>query len=220
MTIGCTATAFTPLSGAKPARKPGVICNWLKNKKVSMFQKIIIAIALIGSGQALSQPTSPQYLQLKDRLDRPGDGYCLDVVGSGKHIRLDMPLTAHNCKGPQVYADEVVQFRSDQSLYFPAYDGCVTAMGLNDKALPGNALMLKACGVAQPFLNARKFQRFEFNAQGQVMLVGSHLCLTAGGESHTTYSLEHKWRSLFLLTCAEAELTHSVWNLVPAGYNR
>ncbi len=185
-----------------------------------MFQKMIIAIVLIGSGQALSQPTSPQYLQLKDRLDRPSDGYCLDVVGSGKHIRLDMPLTAHNCKGPQVYEDEVVQYRSDTSLYFPAYDGCVTAMGINDKALSGNALMLKACGVEQPFLNAKKFQQFEFNHKGQVKLVGSHLCIAAGAESHTTYSLEHRWRSLFILPCADAELTHSVWKLVSAGQSR
>ncbi len=185
-----------------------------------MFHKMIIAIALFGSAQALSQPTSPQYLQLKDRLDRPSDGYCLDVVGSGKHIRLDMPLTAHNCKGPQVYADEVVQHRSDQSLYFPAYDGCVTAMGINDKALSGSALMLKPCGVEQPFLNAKKFQKFEFNTKGQVKLVGSQLCLVSGAESHTTYSLAHRWRSLFLLPCAEAKIEHSVWSLVPAGYNK
>jgi hypothetical protein len=164
-----------------------------------MFQKLIVAILLIGSVQALSQPELKQYLQLKDRLDRPSDGYCLDVVGSGKHIRLDMPLTAHNCKGPQIYADEVVQYRSNQSLYFPAYDGCVTVMGLNDKALAGNALMLKACGVEQPFLNAKHFQRFEFNSKGQIQFIGSHLCIVAGTESHTTYSPEHRWRSLLML---------------------
>ena len=182
-----------------------------------MFQKLIVAILLVGSGQALSQPEPKQYLQLKDRLDRPSDGYCLDVVGSGKHIRLDMPLTAHNCKGPQIYSDEVFQYRSNQSLYAPAYDGCVTVMGLNDKALAGNALMLKACGVEQPFLNAKNFQKFEFNSKGQIQLIGSHLCIAAGAESHTTYSPEHRWRSLLMLSCAEADLTHSVWQLVPAG---
>jgi hypothetical protein len=128
-----------------------------------------------------------------------------------------MPLTAHNCKGPQIYADEVVQYRSNQSLYFPAYDGCVTVMGLNDKALAGNALMLKACGVEQPFLNAKHFQRFEFNSKGQIQFIGSHLCIVAGTESHTTYSPEHRWRSLLMLPCTEADLAHSVWQLVPAG---
>lgn len=185
-----------------------------------MLKIIILAGALFVSGHALSQPATPHYLQLKNRLDRPFDGYCLDVVGSGRHIRLDMPLTAHNCKGPQAYADEVVQYRPDQSLYFPAYDGCVTAMGLNDKALPGSALMLKACGVDLPFLNATEFQRFDFNAQGQLQLVGSQLCVTAGEDSHTTYSPDHKWRSLFLQTCSESDLAYSVWNLVPAGYSR
>jgi len=189
-----------------------------------MFQKFVSIISLVASVQVLSQPislqSSPQYLQLKDRLDRPNDGYCLDVVGSGKHIRLDMPLTAHNCKGPQVYADEVVRYRKDQSLYFPAYDVCVTAMGVNDKALSGNALMLKSCGVEQPFLNAKRFQKFEFNSKGQLKLVGSELCIVAGSDSHTTYSLAHRWRSLFLLTCEEVKLKHSVWNFVSAGYSR
>lgn len=183
-----------------------------------MWQKMIIALCLLGSGQAFSQPEAREYLQLKDRLDRPDDGYCLDVVGSGRHIRLDMPLTAHNCKGPQAYADEVVQYRSDQSLYFPAYEGCVTVMGLNDKALAGNALMLKACGAEQPFLNAKNFQQFEFNSQEQLQLKGSHLCIAAGTESHTTYSPDHRWRSLLMLPCEEADLARSVWQLVPAGY--
>ena len=158
-----------------------------------------------------------QYLQLTDRLDRPGDGYCIDVVGSGRHIRLDMPLTAHNCKGPQVYADEVVQYRSDNTLYFPAYEGCVTVMGVNDKALSGTALMLKPCGVEQAFLNAERFQKFEFNSKKQLQLTDSELCLTAGPDSHTTYSLQHRWRSLYMAACDEAELSRSVWQMVPAG---
>lgn len=170
------------------------------------------------SNPVMALPEVRQYLQLKDRLDRPIDGYCLDVVGSGRHIRLDMPLTAHNCKGPQVYADEVVQYLSDQSLYFPAYEGCVTVMGLNDKALAGNALMLKRCGEVQPFLNAKKFQKFQFNEQGQVQLVGSSLCISAGQDSHTTYSPDHRWRSLLMLPCKEVALTRSVWQLVPGGY--
>jgi hypothetical protein len=185
-----------------------------------MLRMLIVAITIAVSPQVLSQPVSQHYLQLKDRLDRPSDGYCLDVVGSGKHIRFDMPLTAHNCKGPQIYADEVVEYRSDKTLYFPSYDGCVTVMGLNDKALAGNALMLKACGVAQPFLNAKRFQKFEFNSKGQVQLVNSHLCLAAGTESHTTYSSEHKWRNLSMSPCSGTDLKRSVWKIVAAGYQK
>ena len=185
-----------------------------------VFQTVLIGITITASSQALSQSVSQQYLQLKYRLDRPNDGYCLDVVGSGKYIRLDMPLTAHNCKGPQIYDDEVVKYRSDKTLYFPSYDGCVTVMGLNDKALAGNALMLKKCGVEQPFLNAKRFQKFEFNSNGQIQLVDSHLCIVAGSESHTTYSLDHKWRSLLMTPCDQADLKRSVWQFVPAGYQQ
>lgn len=185
-----------------------------------MLRILLTGLAIVASAQALSQPLSAQYLQLKDKLDRPTDGYCLDVVGSGKYIRTDMPLTAHNCKGPQIYADEVVQYRSDNSLYFPKYNACVTVMGLNDKALAGNALMLKDCGVEQPFLNAKRFQKFEFNTKGQMQLAGSHLCIVAGTESHTTYSPEHRWRSLFMLSCNEVDLKRSVWQFVPGGYHK
>ena len=189
-------------------------------KTYFLFLTVLTAIAIFTTTQAFSQSVPEQYLQLKDRLDRPSDGYCLDVVGSGNYIRLDMPLTAHNCKGPQVYADEVVQYRKDKTLYFPAYEGCVTVMGLNDKALAGNALMLKACGVEQPFLNAKRFQKFEFNSNGQIQLAHSHLCITAGDESHTTYSPDHRWRSLFMTPCTGADLKRSTWQLVPGGYQQ
>lgn len=185
-----------------------------------MFRSISIIIALLTSPQAFAQADPIEYLQLKDRLDRPHDGYCLDVVGSGEYIRLDMPLSAHNCKGPQPYADEIVEYRSDQTLYFPAYGGCVTVMGLNDRALAGNALMLKGCGVEQPFLNASNFQKFEFNDQEQMQLLGSDLCIAAGTESHTTYSPDHKWRSLMMQRCDEVEPSRSAWQLVPAGISQ
>ncbi|MDX1736883.1 MAG: RICIN domain-containing protein [Alphaproteobacteria bacterium] len=184
-----------------------------------MLRIIVTTFLVFVTSQTFSQPASLQYLQLKDRLDRLNDGYCLDVVGSGKYMRLDMPLTAHNCKGPQIYYDEVVQYRNDKTLYFPSYDRCVTVMGINDRALSGNALMLKGCGVEEPFLNAKNFQKFEFNSKGQLQLVGSHLCMAAGTESHTTYSLEHRWRSLLMLPCTEIELSRSVWQIVNAGNN-
>ena len=48
-------------------------------------------------------------MRIIDDLDRPQDGWCLDAVGSGPHIRFDMPLIGHNCK-PGLFADEAVQF--------------------------------------------------------------------------------------------------------------
>ena len=34
----------------------------------------------------------PGHLRLVDNLDRPEDGYCLDILGSGQYIRFDMPF--------------------------------------------------------------------------------------------------------------------------------
>jgi len=177
-----------------------------------------ILSAAIFSLNVFSESTkTPKYLQLKNMLDRPTDGYCLDVAGSGDYIRVDIPLTAHNCKGPQPYADEIIEYRNDKTIYFPSYNGCVTVMGINDKALAGNALMLKGCGAEEPFLNAKNFQKFEFNAKGQVQLHGSHLCIAVGAESHTTYSLAHRWRSLLMLPCKEVGLDRSAWQIISAG---
>ena len=159
----------------------------------------------------------PKYMQLTDKLDRPVDGYCLDVVGSGPNIRFDMPLTAHNCKGPQVFYDEVVELRKDGTLYFPQYKGCVTVMGNNKTALPKNALMLKPCGVKQPFLNTAPFQHFEYTSKKQLQLKGSTLCIVVGDVSHTTFSPDHRWRSLYMEVCSKAEPKLSRWHTIAAG---
>lgn len=63
------------------------------------------------------------YLYLADRLDRPQDGYCIDVAGSGNWVDFTMPLNAHNCKRPGFYADEAVTFSSPGAIRFPAYGG-------------------------------------------------------------------------------------------------
>ena len=112
------------------------------------------------------------HMRTIDDLDRPQDGWCLDAVGSGPHIRFDMPLIGHNCK-PGLFADEAVQFTKNGQIRFPAYENaCVTVMGLNQHALQGASLMLKACGQEIPFLNAPKFQHFEHLKNGAVKLKG------------------------------------------------
>lgn len=176
----------------------------------------LLAILLIGASP-LEALSAQKYMRLIDRLDRPQDGYCLDVVGSGPHIRFDMPLTAHNCKGPQPYDDEIVEFRDDGTLFFPRYNGCVTVMGNNQHALPGNALMLKRCGEESPFLNGPKFQRFKMNTQKQIQLDGSDLCIVAGSISATTYSSEHKWRNLSVEVCDTANPALSRWQPIVVG---
>lgn len=166
--------------------------------------------ALVAPSMSLAAE-SEAYMRLISKLDRPKDGYCLDVVGSGQHVRLDMPLTAHNCKGPKAYADEIVELRDDGTLYFPRYQSCVTAMGNNQTALAGNALMLKKCGEISPFLNGPRFQHYAMNDRQQIQLEHSDLCIVAGQQSSTTYSPEHRWRSLSMEPCSTADLSRSQW---------
>lgn len=154
------------------------------------------------------------HMRLRDDLDRPQDGWCLDVVGSGRHIRFDMPLIAHNIK-PGLYADEAVEFTEDGQIRFPAYPGyCVTVMGLNESALPAAALMLKRCGEDIPFLNASKFQTFELLENGMVQLKGTDLCITVGDESERTFDATHRWRTLYMERRADCDPARSTWKFV------
>lgn len=162
------------------------------------------------SSLAASAHETPAYLRLVNPLDRPADGYCLDVVGAGGSFRTDMPLVSHNCK-PGRAPDGMVAYRSDGSLFFPAFDACVTAMGVNQKALPGSALMLKPCGAEEAFLRAANFQKFEQRADGRLELADSGLCLTVGAQSAETFSPLHAWRTLFLAACEEAPKARSQW---------
>jgi len=152
-------------------------------------------------------------MKLLDLLDRKDDGYCLDVVGAGNNIRFDMPLITHNCK-EGLAADEAVVHKADGTLYFPAFDGCVTVMGLNNHALPYNALILKKCNVDEPFLAATKFQKFSKNKNKQLQLNGSNLCITAGDVSKETYSPAHRWRSLYMQRCSIAPSHLSQWHFI------
>lgn len=74
--------------------------------------------------------------------------------------------------------------------------------------------MLKGCGANSPFLNATRFQQFEVTTENQIRLKNSDLCIVAGEESHTTYSLEHKWRSLFMAKCKDSPLKLSQWKFI------
>jgi hypothetical protein len=151
-------------------------------------------------------------MKLINLLDRK-DGYCIDVVGSGDNIRFNMPLNAHNCK-KGLYADEAVVYQNNGNIYFPAYNSCLTVMGLNNNALPYNALMIKECNIDKPFLKSTTFQKFIINEKKQIQLYSTSLCITVGNISKETYSKEHRWRSLYMDNCLTAKLKLSQWHLV------
>lgn len=161
---------------------------------------------------------APGHLRLIAPLDRPQDGYCLDIVGSGAHVRFDLPMTAHNCK-PGLYADEAVVLEPNGRILFPAYNKCATAAGLNSRALPGAAIVPRDCEERSPFLEAERLQVFRLKTNGQLELEGSGLCMTAGRRSDRTFSAEHRWRALFLEEChlADPKLSRWKFSIPPQG---
>ncbi len=154
------------------------------------------------------------HVRLKDRLDRPDDGYCLDILGTGSNLRLDMPLFAHNCKGGAT-PDSSIIYTNKAQLVFPQPNVCVTAFGVNNTVLPGTSILLRPCDQRTAFFDTTGLQKFDFLDNGQLTLRDSNLCLAVGNESSVTYSLNDRWRVLSLESCADTELSHSVWERVP-----
>ena len=154
------------------------------------------------------------HVRLKDRLDRPVDGYCFDILGTGNRLRLDLPLFAHNCKGGAT-PDSAVVYTSPGQLVFPAVNVCVTAFGVNGTVLPGTSVLLRPCEQRTPFFETSSLQKFDHLDNGQLKLRGSGLCLAVGNQSSSTYSPADRWRVLSLQSCAGTALSHSAWERVP-----
>lgn len=154
------------------------------------------------------------HVRLKDRLDRPVDGYCFDILGTGRNLRLDLPLFAHNCKDGAT-PDSAVIYTSQGQFVFPAANVCVTAFGVNDTVLPGTTVLLRPCEQRTPFFETSNLQKFDHLENGQLKLRGSELCLSVGNESSSTYSPSDRWRVLSLESCAGTALSHSAWERVP-----
>ncbi len=175
----------------------------------------ILALCAFIATPAVAWQEGAGYLELADRLDRPEDGYCLDLPGSGEWVDFSMPLNAHNCKRPGFFADEAVTFDAPGVIRFPAYEGCVTAVGLNGASLPGAPVMLRPCASEidtdrAPFI-AESLQIFDHREDGRIELLGADLCLTVGVESAPTFSPVHRWRALTLERCGAAPAARSVW---------
>lgn len=172
-----------------------------------------IAVSLLCFATAAPVLASEQgsgHLRLKDRLDRPVDGYCLDILGVGSNLRLDVPIFAHNCK-PGLTPDSAVVLREDGMIEFPAVRLCVTAAGVNGRALPGASIILRPCGQRAAFFESKPLQTFSFADDGRAMLKGSSLCLAVGDISDTTYSPNDRWRVLSVEDCDSTPARFARW---------
>ena len=172
---------------------------------------VVVLLMLLNSSETIAAEAT--HLRLLDPLDRPVDGYCVDVPGTGHNLRLDLPLFAHNCK-PVLTSDSAVIFASDGRIRFPAVDRCITVAGVNSRALVGASVLLRKCNESMPFFETSELQRFTLHNDGRLELSGSELCLTVGPQSAMTYSPADRWRTLFVDDCATVEPARSRWRFV------
>ncbi len=188
---------------------------WMFNgRKFLITGFLLFFFESLAVNPVFSEPkVSMFHLRLLDRLDRPEDGYCIDILGTPGNLRVELPLFAHNCK-TTLTADSSVIFTSDGLIKFPAVDLCVTVAGVNSNALPGASILLRKCNESIPFFETFSLQRFTHLKDGRISISGSELCLTVGRESAATYSPSHRWRALFVEDCSVAEPSLSQWEFV------
>ena len=169
----------------------------------------ILNVSFVSQASSSSQ----FHLRLLDRLDRPEDGYCVDILGTPRNLRVDVPLFAHNCK-PFLTVDSAIIFTSNGFIKFPAVDRCLTVAGVNSSALPGASILLRKCNEILPFFETVELQRFTHHKDGSLSVLGSKLCLAVGRQSAATYSQYHRWRTLFVDDCATVEPALSQWEFI------
>ncbi len=188
---------------------------WMFNSRKFLITGLLLFFfESLAVNPVFSEPKGSMFhLRLLDRLDRPEDGYCIDILGTPGNLRVELPLFAHNCK-TTLTADSSVIFTSDGLIKFPAVDLCVTVAGVNSNALPGASILLRKCNESIPFFETFSLQRFTHRKDGRISISGSELCLTVGRESAATYSPSHRWRALFVEDCSIAEPSFSQWEFV------
>ncbi len=179
--------------------------------KLTRLIAIGLALVLLASGaQAQQWARDAKVLRLLDRLDRPQDGYCVDVIGVGLGARTDLPLFAHNCSSER-HPDEAVRFDDTGLIRFPAFMLCVTALGVNGLSLPGSTILLRPCGESSSFMVTDGLQQFSLHPDGRLTLATTNLCLTVGPRSARTFSSQHRWRALYLDDCATTPPERNRW---------
>ena len=174
------------------------------------FALSFFCFALAFSAVGVAQESASGHLRLKDRLDRPHDGYCLDIPGVGRDMQLQVPIFAHNCKSG-LTPDSAMRLRSDNMLEFAAVSQCITVAGVNGKALPGSAIILRPCGYRVAFFDGGPLQTFSFKSNGRLVLSGTNLCLAVGAQSDVTYSPTDRWRVLSVEDCEQTPARYIQW---------
>ncbi len=175
-----------------------------------LFALLAVCLTLSLFSVSVAQEPTLGHLRLKEHLDRPRDGYCLDIPGVGQNMRLQAPIFAHNCKS-RLTSDSAMHLRGDNKLEFTAVSQCITVAGINGKALPGSAIILRPCGYRVAFFDSGPLQTFSFDSDGRLILDGTNLCLAVGTKSDVTYSPADRWRVLSVEDCEQTPARYTQW---------
>ena len=181
---------------------------WVKFSEIEWLSgKFSLVSAAYGEQKTLF------HLRLVNRLDRPEDGYCLDILGIPNNMRINLPLFAHNCKST-LTPDSAVIFNPSGQIKFLSVNRCITVAGVNSNAVPGASILLRKCDETLPFFETSALQRFIHRKDGRISIIGSKLCLIVGSKSAETYSPYHRWRTLFVEDCSNADASRSKWEFI------
>lgn len=198
--------SFPPLNRMA---EPDSTCSFKKQKKLILG--VSCSLAILGAGvlvwfvTAESGPDllAPPYFRLKELYEEPfSHGWGIDLPGYGPTLRYTQ-VQAHTLKPEDV----------------PNDDGHM--------ALVGGKIEFSAAGVGRcleaeeaeelsvlnaPLCSDKKLQMWEVDVEGQVVLVGSSLCLTVGGNDTQREAGPWARRDLLLRRCQGGR--EQLWALV------
>jgi len=146
-------------------------------------------------------------LMLTDRLDGDLDAYCIDIIGPKQKADISRGLQTHTCYAYQGQMGIDQMFDSEKfsqnRLFMPEFDACVTLSGL----VSGASVGLATCDGSEE-------QAIELTVQGRLSPVAApDMCLTAGdttrlGRGGTS---RHQIKSLTLEPCSDDRAAYQAW---------
>ena len=176
----------------------------------------IVLILIVGCGggtEVVATPDSPAVsanilIRLVNPLDDP-DHYCVDVVGFGSGVRLQLPLQAHTYK-PTDNRDEQFTLRPlTGHLYMEEYQLCLYP----DEPVQGSLLYLHECSESP-------LQSFDMFADGSIQVGAdgpAQFCLAVAPGDGEVINPIHKRRDLILANCDATELNLMQWSFFESG---
>lgn len=182
-------------------------------RKVAASVALILIVGCGGGAEVVVAPDSPVapaniLIRLVDPLDDP-DHYCIDVVGFGSGVQLQLPLQAHTCK-PTDNRDEQFTLRPlTGQLFMEEYELCLQP----DEFIQGSPLYLRECSDSP-------LQNFDISADGSIRVGADgpdQLCVAVAPGDGEVINPIHKRRDLGIVNCDATESKLMQWSFFAGG---